>query len=190
MSKRDEVGKYVFSQISILSSNLNSSSVKAKLAELRRGVGKVPGELPELWGSFLNGIPDDLLSPSGEPTEGEWAIYLALTLYALHQQRSSDSVHTDGISFGKAAAKLMDNPNDDDERERILRRFGPVVTAKDMPELSHHVRGLIQLIRSKNIHLDYIKLAEDLYDFQYEKTRNNVRLRWGQDFYYIEKGEE
>ena len=37
---------------------------------------------------------------------------------------------------------------------------------------------------------DYMKLAEDIYDFQSEDTRNNVRLRWGQDFYYNEKGEE
>ena len=30
---------------------------KAALAELRRGVGHVPGELPELWGSFLQEMP-------------------------------------------------------------------------------------------------------------------------------------
>lgn len=189
MSKKEEVGKYVFGQISFLSSNLNSSAVKARLANLRRGAGKAPGELPELWGSFLNGISDDLQSRSGEPTEEEWSIYLALTMYAIHQQGNSDSVHSENISLGRAAAKLMDDPKNDDERERVLRRFGPIVTAKDMPEMSHHVRGLIQLMKAKSIKLDYVKLAEDIYDFQHEQTRNNVRLRWGQDFYYTEKGE-
>ena len=30
---------------------------RAELAKLRRGVGHRPGELPELWGSFLLGMP-------------------------------------------------------------------------------------------------------------------------------------
>ena len=59
---------------------------KAALANLRRGVGRVPGDLPELWGSFLLGMPQELQSINGEPTRAEWSIYLALTLYAMHQQ--------------------------------------------------------------------------------------------------------
>ena len=31
---------------------------RAELAKLRRGVGHAPGDLPELWGSFLRGMPD------------------------------------------------------------------------------------------------------------------------------------
>ena len=189
MSKREQVGKYVYGQIASLTVNRQSSSVKARLANLRRGVGKMPGELPELWGAFLNGIPDELLDYNGKVSRSEWAIYLSLTLFALHQQGSGNSVNADDVSVGKAAARLMDKPTDE-ERERVLRRLGPVVTAKDMPELSHHLRCLIQLLRSKGIGLDYKKLAEDIYDFQSEDTRNNVRLRWGQDFYYNEKGEE
>ena len=30
---------------------------KAMLAKLRRGVGRVPGDLPELWGAFLADFP-------------------------------------------------------------------------------------------------------------------------------------
>ena len=190
MSIKKEVGKYVGGQITILTANMKYSGGKAKLANLRRGIGKVPGELPELWGSFLNGIHDELLGTNGKPSRAEWAIYLSLTLFALHQQGNSESVNAKNISLGKAAAGLMEKPNDDDERERVLRRLGPVVTAKDMSELSYHLRCMIQLLKSKGIRLDYIKLAEDIYDFQYEETRNNVRLRWGQDFYYNEKGEE
>lgn len=189
MSKKEQVGKYVYGQIASLIASMKYSGGKAKLAELRRGAGKVPGELPELWGVFLNGIPDELLGQNGVPSSAEWAIYLSLTLFALHQQGNGNSMNIDGISIGKAAARLMDKP-DDDERERVLRRLGPVVTAKDMPELSHHLRCLIQLLRSKGIGLDYKRLAEDIYDFQFEEDRKKVQLRWGQDFYYNEKGEE
>lgn len=186
MSKKDEVRKYVRGQISALSADTKRNG--AMLAKLRRGAGRTPGELPELWGAFLNGIPDELLSSSGEPTPAEWAIYLSLTLYALHQQGSSESVHAEGISLGKAAAGLMNEPSDE-ERERVLRRFGPVVTAKDMHELSHHLRCLIELLRSKGIRLDHVRLAEDIFEYQFAESRKRVRLRWGQDFYYTDKGE-
>ncbi|MBR1392307.1 MAG: type I-E CRISPR-associated protein Cse2/CasB [Ruminococcus sp.] len=186
MSRKEEVGKYVYGQIKALSADTKRNA--ATLARLRRGAGKVPGELPELWGTFLNGIPDELLSRSGKPTEAEWAIYLSLTLYALHQQGSSESVNSKDIGLGNAAANLMKEPTDD-ERERVLRRFGPVVTAKDMPELSHHLRCLVELLKSKGIKLDYVRLAKDIFDFQFDDSRKNVQLSWGRDFYYNNKGE-
>ena len=187
-SSREIIGKYVYGQIVLLTENMKYSGGKAMLANLRRGAGKTPGELPEVWGMFLNGIPDEMLSRSGEPTKEEWAIYSALTLFALHQQSNSDSVYKEGISFGKAAAQLM-NERSDDERERVLRRFGPAVTANDMYELSHYMRSLIELMRNKGIRLDHVMLAKDIYDFQFSEGRQRVALRWGQDFYYNEKGE-
>ena len=30
---------------------------RAELAKLRRGIGHAPGELPDLWGSLLQGMP-------------------------------------------------------------------------------------------------------------------------------------
>ena len=188
ISVRDKIGKYVYGQITLLTENMKYGSGKAMLANLRRGAGKTPGELPELWGAFLNGISDEMLSRNGEPTKAEWAIYITLTMFALHQQGNSESVHKDGVSFGKAAAMLM-NEQTDDERERVLRRFGPAVTANDMYELSHHIRCLIELMRNKGIKLDYVMLAKDIFDYQFSEGKKKVQLRWGQDFYYIEKGE-
>ncbi len=180
---KEKIKKYTAKQIFILYEQLSTSIGKAKLANLRRGIGKIPGELPELWGVFLNDIPEEFLSKTGEPTKEEWAIYLTLTLYALHQQGNSENVNEEKISIGKAAAMLMNEKNDD-EYERILRRFGPVVTSKDMPELMHHLRSLIQLIKSKGIHLDYVKLSGDIYQYQFYNSRKKVQLQWGQDFYY------
>ena len=48
---------------------------------------------------------------------------------------------------------------------------------------AHHLRGLIQLLRAEEIPLDYVHLAENLYDFQNPDSRPGVRLEWGQDFY-------
>jgi len=183
-----KVGKYVAQRISSLSSQRDSSIGKARLARLRRGAGKTPGELPELWGEFLNSMPDALKSCNDEPSYAEWAIYLSLTMFAIHQQGKSESVNSENISLGKAAAMLLEKDTDE-ERERVLRRFGPVVTAKDMPELAHYLRCLIQLMSSKNIKLDYAMLADDIYTFQFYDRRKNVQLKWGRDFYY-KKGED
>lgn len=68
---------------------VNSSSdgaVKASLANLRRGIGTTPGDIPELWELFLQDLPEEMLSRSGVPTHAQWAVYIALTLFALHQQ--------------------------------------------------------------------------------------------------------
>lgn len=186
-STKQLIHEYVSKKTGYLLQEKENSGGKATLARLRRGIGKTPGEIPELWGIFLNELPARLTSNNGIPTSAEWAVYISMTLFAMHQQGSSDSVHAEGISFGKAVAGLMDE-NTDEERGRIMRRFAPIITAKDMPEFSHHMRCMIQLFKAnEKIHLDYVKLAEDIYDFQYEESRKKVQLRWGQDFYYTEK---
>ena len=58
---------------------------RAELAELRRGVGRQPGDLPALWGALLADMPEQLQGSNG-PSKAEWAVYTALTLFALHQR--------------------------------------------------------------------------------------------------------
>lgn len=158
---------------------------KAMLAELRRGIGKNPGELPELWGIFLNEIPEQLISRNGIPSWAEWAVYLSLTMFALHQQGNDKIVHAEKINLGDAARILADK-YDDNGRERVIRRFAPIITAKDMPEFAHHLRGMIQIFSAEGVKLDYIRLANDIFFFQ--SDRKKVQLIWGESFYY-KKGE-
>lgn len=181
---------YAAHQVQDLLKHRDTGGGRAKLANLRRGIGKIPGEIPELWGVFLNGLDETLYGQNGIPSPAEWAVYLSLTMFALHQQGSAEPVQQENMSLGNAAAGLIDgSKNEDEERNRIMQRFGAVITASDMPELSHHLRGMIQLFKAKNVHLDYIQLAGDLLDFQYESSRRKVQLRWGQDFYSYAKSE-
>jgi len=167
------------------------STISRTLAHMRRGIGKHPGSTPWLWDVTLAGLPESMLSSNyyGDPTYGEWAVHTAMTLFALHQQShdpKSAPMSKDGEEFGKAIRKLVAQ---EDALPRIKRRFDAMITSDNMSEVSHHLRGLIQLLKSKHIPLDYPSLAQDLYWFQVQKTRDNVRLKWGQDFYYIEKKE-
>lgn len=184
MTINKQLHNYMYGQIHSLVEQRNTSSGKSKLARLRRGVGKIPGENHEIWGIFLNGMPEAFLSHDGTPTHAEWAVYLSLTMFAIHQQGYSESMHIDGVSLGRAVAQLIETPDDDGEEcERVLHRFGPIVTAKNMREFSHYLRAMIKLLASKEIKLDYIKLAEDIYFFQNPESRKKVQLKWGQDFY-------
>lgn len=185
-----QAGTFVKRQIEWLAEGKNESAAKATLAKLRRGIGKAPGSMPELWEATLDGLPEALISKGEEPTSGEWAVHTALTLYALHQQGKDSKkqcMSRKGESLGISLQDLIES--EEDER-RIKRRFDAAATSDSLEEISHHLRGLIQLLKNKDIPLDYPALTADLYWFQLPAARDSVRLRWGQDFYRLRRSEE
>ncbi len=164
---------------------------RAMLAKLRRGIGKQPGELPDLFEILLGDMPEELYGRGDDPSYSEWAIYTALTLFALHQQGKDHPMSVGGKtenkntgnSLGAAVGYLV--KQDRDREPAIKRRFDSVATANEFTEFAHHARGLIQLLRAGDIALDYPRFAEDLFWYQFDEIRNRVRLRWGEDYYRI-----
>lgn len=174
---------------------------RAALANLRRGIGHTPGELPQLWGEFLQEMPEEMYGRYGQPSRAEWAVYTALTLFALHQQGrdpAKEPMHCEGKSLGAAAAQLAleedRTTSNQDGMKRILKRLNAAATANSVAALAYYLRGLVQLLRAESVPLDYVMLAGDVYAYQSPDSVNAVRLRWGQDFYgtYYKnrKGEE
>jgi CRISPR system Cascade subunit CasB len=164
---------------------------RAMLAKLRRGIGKQPGELPDLFEILLGDMPEELYGRGDDPSYSEWAIYTALTLFALHQQGKDHPMSVGGKtenkntgnSLGAAVGYLV--KQDRDREPAIKRRFDSVATANEFTEFAHHARGLIQLLRAGDIALDYPRFAEDLFWYQFDEMRNRVRLHWGEDYYRI-----
>jgi len=176
-------------KISWLKGIENESAARATLAKLRRGIGKKPGSMPEIWEVTLKDLPPELVGKGQDPSYGEWAVHTALTLYALHQQGKDlklQCMSKDGEPLGIALRKLV---NDDEDEKRIKRRFDAASTSNSMEEFSHHLRGLIQLLKAKSIPLDYPALTEDFYWLQFPTAMESVRLRWGRDFYRLLKSE-
>ena len=187
--KTQDVKLYATQQLHRLQS-LPDNQRRAELAKLRRGIGHAPGELPELWGSFLLGMPESFQGRSA-PSEAEWAVYLALTLYALHQQGEENvSMNEKGCTLGRAVRLLAQNSAaaaQDWTESSVLRRFNALATADSMPEVSHYLRGMVQLFRGNEpkLKLDYPRLAVELYRFQLPDQAANVRLQWGRDLYQM-----
>ena len=164
---------------------------RAMLAKLRRGIGKQPGELPELFEILFMDMPEEFYGKGDEPSYAEWSIYTSLTLFALHQQGKNRPMSVGGKiegknignSFGAAIGTLV---KQDREREPALkRRFDAVLTANEFTEFAHHARSLIQLLKVGDMALDYPRFAVDLYWYQFEDIRNRIRLRWGEDYYRV-----
>lgn len=191
MEKETAIEKYVRTQITLLAKDdrvLGQSGSKAHLAQLRRGVGKVPGELPELWGMFLRDLPEELMGKDGKPSYAEWAVYTTLTLFALHQQGHAQPMNAEGEDnhLGRAMRKLVQN----DEEENVRMKLSIAARSDDAAELSYHLKTLIKLLAGSDIKLDYVDLAKDLYWFQFEKSADRIRLKWGQDFYRSAKSND
>ncbi len=186
MTQKEAIQQYVRRKIARIASD--EKSAKATLARLRRGIGKEPGELPELWPIIFEDLPHELESDTGHATRAEWAVYSSLTLYALHQQghdTADESMNREGKFLGIALCELAGG--DDDAKDRIKRRFDAMATAGDMPGTVYHLRGLVQLLKASDIPLDYVALAADLYSLQFEESAPAVKLKWGRDFYRIHK---
>ena len=185
-----KVKAYTAMRLARWQADKNDARVRGELANLRRGIGHAPGEQPELWGLLFEGFPEELMSRSGDPTWAEWAAAAALTMYALHQQgrpMHEAPMNVEGATLGRAVRKLAKN---EDDLERVRRRFNAFATADEMGECMHHLRGLVQLLRAEGIPLDYPALAYDLYRYQMPEGAQRVRLLWGQDFYRFTKAEE
>ncbi|MBR7005530.1 MAG: type I-E CRISPR-associated protein Cse2/CasB [Candidatus Methanomethylophilaceae archaeon] len=183
MTISNDVKSYVDSKVARIA--IGDSRSTAMLAILRRGVGKSITECPETWEAVLSDIPEGMLGfnrgDSYVISDSETAIFTALTLYALHQQGNTESMNRPGISVGDGVRMLMFSAKGNEEG--VKRRFGALITSSDMKELSHHLRGLVQMMRSFGIGLDYGALAKDLYLYSNAEWRSDVRIRWGEDFY-------
>jgi CRISPR system Cascade subunit CasB len=179
-SQADRIYEFVKQKTSMLSGS--SSYIRATLARLRRGVGEEVGNFPDAWDIMLDGLGDDMTSRYSTPTRAEVAIYTALTLYAVHQQGKYPMYMGGGQdSFGAAVRKLV-TPDKGNEKS-VKRRFDAVITSKDYRELSHHARGLVNLLRANDIPLNYAKFAKDVFWFQFPDVMNKVKFSWGEDYF-------
>ena len=167
--------------------NSDDATVKARLAELRHGIGSSPGEIPALWGMIFDKLPETMLGKYGKSSKEEWAIYYALMLYALHQQGKDYKTHNmnkKDVSLGKAAGMLVGfYGGKDEDRDRVSRRFNQIALADDIKTMTYYLRMFIPLLSKADIGMDYARLAKDIYLYQTESGRTSIRLEWGQDYY-------
>ncbi|GHI41121.1 type I-E CRISPR-associated protein Cse2/CasB [Streptomyces violascens] len=159
------------------------SEAVATLARLRRGAGKDPLAVPDLWGLIdLGKLYDDpFLAREADQVRAQNAVYGAMTLWSLHQQSRRTPMHRPGgVELGAAVRKLMPGSEID---EPVRRRFVRIGSAPAWDVLTLRLREMVTLLRRDEIGLDYAVLAGQLHRWQHRPARDEVRSSWGRSFH-------
>ncbi|MDC4232364.1 type I-E CRISPR-associated protein Cse2/CasB [Actinomyces sp. B33] len=163
-----------------------SPAAVAGRAHLRSAVGKEVGSVPAIWSLTLESGSEKLLG--NEPTRGEKAVHLALTLWALHQGSHDTPMHFTsprGATIGSSVRRLAVAGAPDGqgpETHPVYRRLCAMIAAQTFTALAIQARGLIHLLSSADIHVDYGRLASDFYQWQDPRLRSRIIRQWGRDF--------
>lgn len=166
----------------------HASEARALLARLRR-LG-MPG------GASWISVGDDLfeglldLGLSGvEETRALRVVTVSLRLFAYHQQskdhpmalvRTSGAGQPSRRSFGWSCRFVE---LDKDKAKAVRRRMAAIEGVRDLDGMEHHMRALINLMREKDVCVDYYLLARDLYLVQFPSMRDDVFMRWSRDYF-------
>lgn len=165
----------------------HSSYARAGRAQLRSALGKEVGSVPSIWQFTVDGGPSS--RDDTEPTRGEIAVQTALTLWALHQGSHLNPMHVrsetgDRLSIAAVARKLADYEKPGKERHEtsIYARLSALALATTFDVLAAQARGIISLLSSANVSMDYGQFGVDLFQWQEPRYRSTVTRRWGRDF--------
>ena len=149
------------------------------LAALRRGVGRPLEESPDSWPYVLAVV--------GTRRWREPAAHLVLGLYALHHQsKSANALNREDWTLGRAGHVLKTHRGTQGgSAEGVERRFQAILASETVDAIAVHLRGLVTLLRSADIPLDYPRLYRDLCSWLSPERRERVCLSWARDFFVI-----
>lgn len=151
---------------------------RAALAALRRGLGKEPGEAPEMFAVLYSRIPEEQLplSPRDEPI-----IFLIASLFALYPDAPpwpEAARERQQRSLGASLRHLSDQAGSDGPERRLVALLN-----SDVADLPHHLRGIIALLKSAKhpIPVDWVRLTWDLR--QWTDAERTVQKAWAIAFW-------
>jgi CRISPR system Cascade subunit CasB len=152
---------------------------QAELAALRGGVGRPPGSVPGMWRLYRAVVAGEAAPGSVAPALR--AEHAALILFGLHQLTLTAPAHHAGIQPAIALRQLR--PAFGFSRARIDRQVDAAATASSVEDLADRLRGLVSRLRAAAQPLDYTMLVADLYRWTDPAARQDVRRRWGAQYY-------
>lgn len=149
-----------------------------RLATLRRGLGREPGTVPEMWGYYTK------LTPDGSVSRELRAEHCALALFGLHQQSQAASMHRPGVGFGTAIKALRNSGRYSEAA--VDARMERAATASTVRELDTHARSLITMLKTITPPqgLDYTALYRNLVGWQDPAQVGRVRRAWGANYFW------
>ncbi|NLQ59040.1 type I-E CRISPR-associated protein Cse2/CasB [Streptococcus mutans] len=175
-----------------LSNQIDTSPGKAVLAKIRHSIGKPINKATEIWSLLFENLPEEFLGKSGRASYEETVILITVQLYALYQQGLSHSVLVEDVEKYHNIGSSLRQMRKGDDTTAIDRRFNVMITSSTFEELTHHLRHLVKLLKSRSpeTKIDFAKLSQNLYWFLRD-SQETVRLDWAREYYKQDnKGEK
>jgi CRISPR system Cascade subunit CasB len=161
------------------------------MARLRHAAGQPTGTVADVWDDTIGLVPQRALGHGDDPSPFEQAVHHTMIMFALHRQGRIMTAHVPDVSLGKALRRLSRSRSSDGEDSgAVRRRFDALLTASSPDEGAYHLRGLVRLLRSEDVALDYGRLATDLVDLWTSGRSDRVRLQWARDYRRSERPSE
>jgi len=157
---------------------LRDNNDRARLASLRRGLGQLPGAVPE-----AGRVIEHMLDEDDPPWTAD-TLYVIAPLFALHPMSGQRNYRNDmGSHFRALYGKDQDPP------PNVERRFLALLSSEpdDLPDA---LRQAVSLLKSKDVAVNWHQLFDDVQQWldrrlEGEEKRQEVRLRWSRDFWRL-----
>lgn len=177
--------------LSELESEINSSNGRANLANIRNSINRPLTESIDLLPLLFRYLPEDFLSSDGKLSLEERAIVTTIQLYGLHQQAEAESVLlSEDAEKWKNLGYSLSFLRKGEDSLAVDRRFNTMITSSTFEELSHHMRQMIKLLKSKtDAKVNYTKLSGDLYKFL-TGYGEEVKFSWASRYYFVKNEKE
>lgn len=172
-----------------LDNTRDTPGTRALLSNIRNSINKDVSMNMDALAFVFQNLPEEMIGSRKELNDYERAILTTLQMYALHQQANVNSVlnldykeRERRKNIGDALSSLRG-----EDSKSIDRRFNAMITSSDFPELEHHLRQLIKLLKAKSeVRVDYASLANDLY-WYLRKQKDGVKIEWARSYYKFRK---
>ncbi len=146
---------------------LRDQEARAVLAALRRGLGKPPGTVPEMYPYVVPFV-------QGLSRNQEEARYLVASLFAWHQLSwKGENTGNLGASCARLARAVPDS-------DSVERRFVALLNCRS-DDLPVQLRQIIGLLKTREIPILWSKLLTDIQYWNHENRR--VQRRWANAFW-------
>ena len=146
--------------------SLSEGEKRGALASLRRGMGKVPGQAPEMFRYVLPWLPENA------SREQERAYFLLASLLAYHPKNCTEG------NMGNHLGRCRDPQGNDDALER---RFS-ILLAAHPEDLPYYLRQAVSFLKSKDeIPINWSQLLKDL--LGWDHPDRYVQRQWARAFW-------
>lgn len=143
---------------------------RAALAALRRGLGKRPGEAPEMFPYLVPWV-------SEASAHDEADLYLTASLFALHPASwTGDEDGRHRRNLGASLARLRAAT----QSEGAERRFVALLNTR-REDLQDGLRRIVALCKAHDVAIDWAQLIADLR--RWERDDRQVQRRWAAAFW-------